>query len=85
MGRGSVARWGPGRASDSYFVHRIEKRLATHEKPIRTNAYSWKNTVVFPEDGNGNPEQFVRVVDKDLRDHPEELSKSAMSGPRISK
>ena len=35
-----------------------------------------KETVSFPEDGYGNPEQLqlTRVVDKYLHDHPEALS-----------
>jgi hypothetical protein len=36
-----------------------------------------KETVIFPEDAYGNPEQLqlIRVVDKYLHDHPEELAK----------
>jgi hypothetical protein len=34
-----------------------------------------KETVVFPEDGNPDPKQLIRVVDKYLHDHPEELAK----------
>jgi hypothetical protein len=36
-----------------------------------------KETVIFPEDGYGNPDpkQLIRVVDKYLHDHPEELAK----------
>ena len=36
-----------------------------------------KETIIFPEDdyGNPDPEQLIRVVDKYLHDHPEELAK----------